>query len=149
MRVAGSCHCRNLAFTLDWQPDPTEIVGRACTCTFCSKHGGVWTSCPTGSLEITVGDPSLVSRYSFATKTAEFLVCTRCGVVPLVVSRIDDRDYGVVNVNCFENVDAARLRRVDVTHDDADTDARLARRKRNWTPARVDGRVLADGMERS
>jgi hypothetical protein len=36
------------------------------------KHGGVWTSCPAGSLRATVRQVSLVSRYAFGTKTAEF-----------------------------------------------------------------------------
>ena len=46
MRITGSCHCGNISFVLDWQPEPTEIPARACSCSFCTKHGGVWTSHP-------------------------------------------------------------------------------------------------------
>src|SRR5438094_129248 len=46
MLIRGSCHCGNISFTLDWKPEPSEIPARACSCSFCTKHGGVWTSCP-------------------------------------------------------------------------------------------------------
>ena len=132
MLISGRCHCGNIAFTLDWKTDPTEIPARACTCTFCTRHGGVWTSCPAGSLEVTVRHPSQVSRYTFGTGTADFHICTQCGVVPVVTSRIDGDLYAVVNVNTFENVDAALLRRSTATLDDETGDERLDRRKRNW-----------------
>jgi hypothetical protein len=132
MLISGRCHCGNIAFTLDWKPEPSEIPARACTCTFCTKHGGVWTSCPTGSLTVSVRNPSQVSRYAFGTRTADFHVCTQCGVVPLVTSQIDGNLCAVVNVNTFENVDAALLRRSSSTLDDETGDERLGRRKRNW-----------------
>lgn len=132
MLIAGRCHCGNIAYTLDWQPEPSAIPARACTCTFCRKHGGVWTSCPTGSLRISVSTPAQVSRYAFGTKTADFHICMRCGVVPLVTSQIDGRTYAVVNVNTFENVDPSLLQRSSSTLDDESTDDRLARRQRNW-----------------
>jgi hypothetical protein len=132
MLISGRCHCGNIAFTLDWTPDPAEIPARACTCTFCTKHGGVWTSCPTGSLSVTVQDPRQVSRYAFGTHTAEFHICTRCGVVPVVTSLINDKLYAVINVNTFENVEPSMLRRSSSTLDEETEDQRLGRRERNW-----------------
>jgi hypothetical protein len=132
MLISGKCHCGNISFTLDWRPEPMEIPARACDCSFCTKHGGVWTSCPTGSLAVTVKDPSLVSKYAFGTKTADFHVCAKCGVTPVVTSRIDGRLYAVVSVNAFENVDPDLLRRSPATFDGESEETRLARRKRNW-----------------
>jgi hypothetical protein len=132
MLISGRCHCGNIAFTLDWKPDPTEIPARACTCTFCTKHGGVWTSCPTGSLTITVQQPSQVSRYAFGTGTADFQICMRCGVVPVVTSDIDGQLYAVVNVNTFENIEPSLIRRSSSTLDGETGEERLGRRKRNW-----------------
>ena len=132
MLITGSCHCGNLTYTLDWAPDPTEIPARACTCTFCRKHGGVWTSCPAGRLRISVKEPAQVTRYAFGTETADFHVCRQCGVVPLVSSNIDGRDYAVVNVNTFDNVDPALLRHASANLDGESVDDRLARRQRNW-----------------
>jgi hypothetical protein len=132
MRISGSCHCGNIAFALDWRPEPAGIPARACTCTFCQRHGGVWTACPGGSLRIRVRDRSRVSDYAFGTGTADFHVCAACGVVPVVTSRIDGRLYAVVNVNTFDDVDPSVLRRA-ASNLDGETEAdRLARRTRNW-----------------
>ena len=132
MRISGSCHCGNITFSLDWRPEPAEIPARACSCSFCLKHGGLWTSCPTGSLRITIRQPALVSRYSFGTRTAEFQVCSSCGVVPVVTSRIDGRLYAVVSVNAFQDVDPALLKRAAARYDGESESARLARRKLSW-----------------
>ena len=132
MLISGGCHCGNISFALTWAPDPVAIPARACSCSFCVKHGGVWTSCPTGALKVTVRDPSLVSKYAFGTKTAEFHVCSRCGIVPVVTSRIGDRLYAVVSVNSFEDVDPALLRRSSTSFDGEDREDRLARRRRIW-----------------
>ena len=132
MIIEGGCHCGNLRFALTWEPDPDEIPARACTCTFCVKHGGVWTSTPTGSLVVKVREPRRVSRYQFGTKTAEFHVCADCGVVPVVTSRIAGHEYAVVSVNALEGVDAGRLRRGSANFDGEGTGDRLERRKRHW-----------------
>jgi hypothetical protein len=132
MLIHGRCHCDNIAFSLGWEPDPAEIPARACTCSFCRKHAGVWTSHSAGSLEVTVRDPGLVSRYAFGTRTAEFHVCARCGVVPVVISHIEGRLYAVVNVNTFEEVDSALLQYVSASLDGDGKEARLARRQRSW-----------------
>jgi hypothetical protein len=132
--IHGKCHCGNIAFSLTWEPDPTEIPARACGCSFCVKHGGVWTSNPRGALKVTIKDPAHVSKYGFGTRTADFHICSQCGVVPVVTSRIDDRLYAVVSVNAFEGVDPSLLSRTPMDFDDEGTDSRLARRKRNWIP---------------
>jgi hypothetical protein len=106
--------------------------GAACTCSFCAKHGGIWTSSPTGSLTVSIKDRTRVSRYAFGTKTAEFHVCTGCGVVLVVTSRIDGRLYAVVSVNAFDNVEPPLLRRAPATFEGENEQARLSRRKRNW-----------------
>ncbi|WP_395704043.1 GFA family protein [Aquabacterium sp.] len=135
MDIPGGCHCGNIRFTLRWAPEPAEIPARACTCSFCVKHGGVWTSCPGGTLEVTVRDDARITRYAFGTRTAQFHVCAGCGVVPLVTSRIDGRLYAVVSVNALEGVDPALLKRAPASFDGEDEAARLARRARRGSPA--------------
>jgi hypothetical protein len=132
MLIQGKCHCGNIAFSFTWEPDPAEIPARACDCSFCTKHGGVWTSNPGGALEVTVKHPSLVSKYTFGTRTAEFHICARCGIVPVVTSRIEERVYAVVSVNAFEGIEPSLLRRVPASFDGEGEETRLARRKRNW-----------------
>jgi hypothetical protein len=132
MLIEGRCHCGNIAFALTWEPDPGEIQARACTCTFCAKHGGLWTSNPHAALRVVVKDPALVSRYTFGTGNASFHTCARCGIVPVVTSRIEGRLYAVVNVNAFEGIDARLVRREPKDFGGEDATARLARWKRNW-----------------
>ena len=134
MVIEGSCHCRNVRFALRWEPEPPESPARACGCSFCLKHGGVWTSSPSGALRIFVDDPAKVSRYRFGTATADFHVCTACGVPPVVTSEIDGRTYAVVNVNAFDDVDRSRIKVSPASFDGEGTGDRLARRKRGWIP---------------
>ena len=132
MLIIGRCHCGNLAYELFWTGDPGAIPARACGCTFCTKHGGVWTSHPASRLRVIVRDAGRISRYEFGTRTATFHICAQCGVPALVTSDIDGRTYAVVNVNTFDNVDAASLRRSPASFDGEDVESRLARRRRNW-----------------
>jgi hypothetical protein len=134
MLIQGRCHCGNISFRLALEPDPPGIPARACTCSFCVKHGGVWSSNPGGRLEVRVADPSLLSRYEFGTRTAQFHVCARCGVVPVVTSRIDGHLYAVVSVNAFEDIDLTLLHRTSASYEGEGRDSRLARRARNWIP---------------
>lgn len=132
MVFTGSCHCGNISFTLDWRPDPVEIPARACGCSFCVKHGGMWTSCPTGQLRVTLRKPERVSRYAFGTKTADFHVCRDCGVVPVVTSLIEGRLYAVVSVNALDPVATLQLGRKSASFDGESEGDRLTRRRRHW-----------------
>jgi len=142
MQILGSCYCGNVSYTLTWDPDPERIPARACGCTFCRKHGGVWTSNPAGALCVTLRDPDGVSPYAFGTGSARFHVCGKCGVPPVVTSEIDGRTYAVVNVNTFNNVDSGLLHRAEASFDAESLETRLARRKRNWIP---DVKFVASG----
>ena len=132
MLLNGKCHCGNIAFELEWEGDPAEIPARACDCSFCIKHGGVWTSNPKSRLVVAIRDASLVSKYAFGSRTAMFHVCSRCGAVPLVTSEIANHLYAVVNVNVLENVNQACLHHATAAFEGEDVESRLARRRRNW-----------------
>ena len=132
MLIHGSCHCGNLTFELVWPEHVETIAARACTCTFCRKHGAVWTANASATLSIRARDSGLVCDYTFGTETADFRVCARCGVVACCTSRIDGRLYAVVKVNAFDNVDSARVVRGEVSFDGEEEPARLARRAANW-----------------
>ena len=130
----GRCHCGNIAFELDWPADTPEIPARECDCSFCRKHGGLWTTHPLARLRVRFSDAARVRAYEFGTRTAQFRICSRCGVVPLVTSRIGGRLYAVVSVNALEGLDPARLRRVPVSFEGESEATRLARRARYWIP---------------
>ena len=130
--LSGKCHCGNIGLDLEWEGDPPRIPARACGCSFCVKHGGVWTSNPKARLAIGIRERSLVTTYAFGTRTATFHLCVRCGVVPFVTCEMDGRVYAVVNVNTLENVEPAWLDRAPASFEGEDLASRLARRKRNW-----------------
>ena len=132
MQIHGKCHCGNLEFELTWPEAAAEVPARACDCTFCTKHGGVWTSHPDARLRLSMRDETQVSVYEFGTRTAQFHVCSRCGVVPVVTCRLDEKLYAVVNVNAFTDFDSASLRHAPASFDGEAPDSRLSRRARNW-----------------
>ncbi|MDH3738984.1 MAG: hypothetical protein OER92_07305 [Alphaproteobacteria bacterium] len=132
--IHGSCHCGNIRFVFRRPETGDGIAVRACGCTFCLKHRGVWTSHPQGRVELAYDDSERVQRYRFGTATADFYICRECGVAPIVTSDIDGSSYAVVNVNCFDDVDRAELVETATDFDGEATDDRLARRQRNWSP---------------
>ena len=132
MRIEGKCHCGTISYVLDWPGDGGDIVVRACGCTFCTKHGGAWTSHRDAELAAVIRDQSVLSKYRFGTGTAEFYVCARCGAVPLVTSTIDDHLYAVVNANTFDGINLSALARTATDFDGEAAGDRLERRKRNW-----------------
>ena len=62
MIIHGSCHCGNIGFRPDWHPEPSEVPARACSCTFCQKHGGVYAVVNVNTFEDF--DPSMFRRAS-------------------------------------------------------------------------------------
>ena len=131
-KIQGKCHCGNIGYDLLWPEAGKPFAVRACGCTFCTKHGGVYTSHPDARLDARIVDMDHVSRYIFGTRTAVFYVCARCGVVPFITSVIDDNVFAVVNVNTFENVDPSELDASPTDFEGESTEGRLERRKRNW-----------------
>jgi hypothetical protein len=138
--IHGSCHCGNVRFTLDWpNPQPT-IPSRRCGCDFCTKHGAAWTSNPQGYFTLQIADEAKVTPYRFGTGTADFHVCSTCGVAPIVTCAIEGRRYAVVNVNTFTDVARSELTEASTDFEGETTENRLARRQRNWTPEAMDSR---------
>jgi hypothetical protein len=133
-QIHGSCHCGNIRFVFDW-PDPGPTIPvRACSCSFCRKHGGVWTSNPRGQFRLQVADEASVRRYRFGTESADFHVCAGCGAVPIVTCVMDGARYAVVNANAFDDADSSELARSAADFEGETKENRLARRRRNWTP---------------
>src|SRR5689334_7804481 len=93
----GACHCGNLGLRFESDKTPLELGTRADGCSFCERHRAVYTADPAGRVSIAVRDGSLLSRYRFGTKTADFLLCKACGV--FVAAYMPEPPVAVVNVN--------------------------------------------------
>lgn len=141
--IRGSCHCGNIRFVLRWPASESQIPARSCECTFCQKHAGAWTSHRASVLAIDIDDQSQISTYRFGTETADFNICSRCGVAPFVLCEIDENLYAVVNVNTFDDMGGLSFSESASNFDGEDTESRLERRKRNWIPNVVFGTTAA------
>jgi len=132
--IHGGCHCGNIRFELAWPEDTPQIGVRECGCSFCQKHGGAWTSNRQAELDVYVKNDDLVSRYQFGTATADFYICSQCGVVPFVCSSIEEHVYAVVNMNTFEENSGVSFSHSSADFDGEGVSARLSRRQQNWIP---------------
>lgn len=130
--LAGSCHCGNVGFGVAWPLADRVIAVRACGCSFCRKHGGLWTSHPQARLSVRIADPVMLEPYRFGTGTADFQVCRSCGVVPFVTSMIETVRYAIVNANCLDDLQDIALSEKPFHFDDETVENRLGRRSRTW-----------------
>jgi len=87
---------------------------------FCRAHGASTVSDPNGHLTIRIAEPDSARRYRFGLKTADFLICTRCGVYVAAVLPDPGGAVAIVNANTFEGGSPRR-----------------ARRRADWTPVTV------------
>ena len=133
----GGCHCGNIHVRLRLSKPPEDNPVRTCSCSFCRSHNTRMISDPAGLFEVSADDWSLVELYRFGTRTADFLICRRCGVFIAAISDLKTKPSAVVNVNCLD--DRARFTAEAKTHEfQGETlEARSSRRAANWMPAVV------------
>lgn len=97
MIYTGQCHCGKVKAVFETQKTPQELGVRTCQCVFCRRHGAVNISDPEG--QITIGAaPVDLTRYRFALRTADFLICSHCGVYVAAVIGEGDKIYATINV---------------------------------------------------
>ena len=137
MRFAGRCHCGNIEVVFETVQVADALQLRDCGCTFCRRHGATAVTDPAGTLEIRLRDPREVSRYSFALRTADFLVCRTCGVFVAAVCTVEGSTYATLNANVLERRDSFTRPPVPVRYDAETAAERIARRRGAWTPAIV------------
>ena len=132
MLISGQCRCGNISLKLEWLPEPSRIPAWACSCSFCQTHNGVWTSSPSAKLQVQIHNPTLLTRHTFDTRTAEFLICKQCEDIPVVTSEIDGRLYAVVNVHALHGISPTLLKHFQSDFDGESVEERLSRRRQNW-----------------
>jgi hypothetical protein len=128
----GGCHCGALRVTFESARAGAELSLRECQCSFCRHHGARNTSDPAGHVHVVAEREALV-RYRFGLRTADFLVCNRCGVY---VGCVLDDAYASVNTRVL---DGDWERPATPMNFDAETVAlRIDRRRTTWSPARIE-----------
>ena len=133
-RFEGGCHCGNLAYVFEASA-PLETLGlRACMCAFCRAHGARNTSDPNGTMRIRVRDASQLERYRFALRTADFLICKRCGIYIGALLPDGDKGWFTVNVNTFKDRPPLDFPLAPNVFDAENAQSRVSRREARWTP---------------
>jgi hypothetical protein len=130
--ITGSCHCGGISYRLLWPADANTVPARACSCSYCTRYAARWTSHPEAVLKVTLKTQETANRYRFGTATADFIFCKDCGVLCLGISRIEGRDYAVVNINTLTNPQEIVFDHSQSDFSAEDTGERLDRRAKRW-----------------
>lgn len=128
----GGCHCGEIRFELHWPESSRSIPARRCSCSFCTRIGGTWTSHPDAKLLISGAGPRQSSHYRFDTGTADFVFCKRCGVTLFAICELEGSDLAVVNILTLDQGQDFELDRSDSCFDGESREERLSRRRQNW-----------------
>lgn len=131
----GGCHCGNLRYALETRLALEQLPLRACQCSFCRLHGARSTSDPAGRIRFEVRDAGKLTRYRFGLKTADFLICTGCGVYVGALMRESGLSWAIINANTLDDVGKLTQDAAKMDYDGEDAGRRLARRRQRWSPA--------------
>ena len=134
MTFRGGCHCGALGFAFATALPPGEWSVRACQCRFCRAHGALTTSDPAGRLLFLVAEAEALQHYRFGLKTADFLLCKRCGVYLGAQIATGPGAFGIVNTLAMQPLPADLPAAVAVNYGAENPRERAARRALRWTP---------------
>jgi hypothetical protein len=129
----GACHCGTFRVALQTSCPAAELALHQCTCTFCRKHGATTVTDRDGRLQIHIVDVGEAVRYRFGPRTADFLVCGRCGVYVAAVLATEAGTVSTLNVNVLDARDAFVQTPAPVDYDDETPQQRRRRRAERWT----------------
>ena len=131
----GGCHCGNLRLTLRLSRPPQEVRLRACGCSFCRAHATRTTSDPLGSAEIRARDWDMVEPYRLAHAPPSIWFAGGAAFTSARCARPKPGYWAVINTNSLTDRALFTGTVAPVDHDAETTEARMARRTANWTPA--------------
>ena len=130
----GSCHCGALGFAFHTTLAVAEWSVRACQCRFCRAHGAITTSDPSGQLMFRAHRRESLQRYRFGLKTADFLVCSGCGVYIGAQIATPRGAFGIINVLAITPRPTDLPEAAPSDYDAEGASERLRRREQRWTP---------------
>lgn len=128
----GRCHCGAIAIVLQTTRPPEEQVLGACQCGFCRKHNARAFSDPNASVILTVHAPEHLQRYSFGLRTAEAVICRKCGVYVAMILTEGQRAWSTINIDALEDRGSFTRQAEARDFSAEDVASRIARRKARW-----------------
>lgn len=126
----GACHCQAIRVQLRTAWKPEQFPLRECDCSFCRRHGARTVRDPEGEFTL-FGQPHW---YRFGMGTADFLLCSDCGVYLASVIRVPEGDFATCNTNCLEIASQLEQQAKPVNYSDESQEERVKRRVASWTP---------------
>jgi hypothetical protein len=136
MTLTGTCHCGAIRGTLHATRPAAELQVRACQCGFCTRHGAMTVSDPTGRATFEIEEAAL-ARYQFETRTGTSLICGRCGMYAGVILVDGGKVWSVLNVRGLAIPEFAGRVAEPAVYAGETPETRIARRKAKWTPTEI------------
>jgi hypothetical protein len=130
----GACHCGALTFRYETALPTASWPVRACQCSFCRLHAALTSSDPAGTLSFYAIDLSDLQRYRFGSRTADFLICRRCGAYLGAIIRSSASGYGLANLRTLRPMPGELSTPVPMNYDAESPAQRVVRRESRWTP---------------
>lgn len=127
----GGCHCG--AIRIRFESD-RPLAPRACQCGFCRRHGARSVSDPDGAATLTFeGEPIL---YRFGSRSADFLICRRCGAYAGAMAELEGALFVTLTLNLFDDPHPD-LQAEPVSYDGESAERKKERRRARWTPLAI------------
>jgi hypothetical protein len=135
----GACHCGALSYRYGTALSTTSWPVRTCQCSFCRLHAALTTSDGAGTLSFSSADLSDLQRYRFGARSADFLICRRCGAyLGATIRSGTAAGFGLVNLRTLRPMPGDLGAAVPMNYDDESSAQRMARRESRWTPLTPD-----------
>jgi hypothetical protein len=135
-KYVGQCHCGAIRATLEATKLAAELQARACQCGFCTRHGAMTVSDPSGRTTFEITRAAL-NRYQFETRTGTSLLCARCGMYAGVILEDEGKVWSAINVRGLAIPEFKDRTAEPVVYEGETPQARILRRKQKWTPTEV------------
>jgi len=106
MAFGGSCHCGEVAFTVEGD---VPGGGMACNCSHCQRKGFILAFVPAANFRLDKGG-ELLTSYLFNKHNIEHLFCRNCGVQAFAEGKMPDGSpMRAINLRCVEGIDVDKL----------------------------------------
>jgi len=133
---AGSCHCGAIGYRYVSDQAPSNWAIRACQCGFCRAHDALSASDPAATIDFVASESALLQRYRFGLKTADFLLCRRCGVYIGALIETSRGRFGIINTHALTEPPADLAEPLPMHYDNEVVAGRVTRREEKWSPVR-------------
>jgi hypothetical protein len=108
MSYSGSCHCGNIAYTVDGDID--QVM--ACNCSICGRRGYLLWFVPRSALHLSTPESNLAT-YTFNKHVIRHHFCATCGCAPFGIGAdVKGNEMVAINARCLEGVEPASLKTV-------------------------------------